>query len=220
MAWRTGIAAAAVVATLCATLACRTPRTASDVGFWYDEFPFTFSEAVTAALGGPLSTSEVDTIKRISRDELTRAFSGLEVTFTDSRQAFWTIHVRQSLQRRPGQKLPNAGETLAMGPLGGRSGVDFTEVVMAAIAHAPPGALRQALIDGIGRGIGRVAAHELAHAILGTGGSMDNRKDEHSYEYFTHNRPSQYYGELHWAGAWPMLVERVGIARTVAERRP
>ena len=39
---------------------------------------------------------------------------------------------------------------------------------------------------------------------------MDNQSDAHSYEYFTHNRPSQYYGELHWARAWPVLVERVG----------
>ena len=53
-------------------------------------------------------------------------------------------------------------------------------------------------------------SHELAHAILGGGGSMDNRTDAQSYEYFTHNRPSQFYGELHWAGAWPLLVERVG----------
>ena len=103
MTWRTGIAAAGVVAILCAALACRAPRKAPDVGFWYDEFPFTFSEAVTAALGGPLTTTDIDTIKRISRDELTRAFSALDVTFTDSRQAFWTIRVEQSLVPRPGQ---------------------------------------------------------------------------------------------------------------------
>ena len=218
MTWRTGIAAAVVVTILCAVLACRTPRTASDVGFWYDEFPFTFSESVTTALGGPLTAAEIDAIRRVSRDELTHAFSGLAITFTDNRQAFWTIHVRQSLERRPGQKLPNAGETLAMGALGARSVVDFTEVVMAAIAHAPPGATRRALIDGIGRGIGRVAVHELAHAILGAGGSMDNRTDAHSYEYFTHNRPAQFYGELHWAGAWPMLVDRVGAVATAARR--
>jgi hypothetical protein len=220
MTWRTGIAAAGVVAILCAALACRAPRKAFDVGFWYDEFPFTFSEAVTAALGGPLANSDIDAIKRISRDELTRAFSGLEVTFTDSRDALWTIRVQLALERRRGQKLPNAGETFAMGPLGSRSVVDFTEVLMAAIAHAPGGTTREELVAGIGLGIGRVAVHELGHAILGTAGSMDNRTDERSYEYFTHNRPSQYYGELHWAGAWPMLVERVGTAATVAERRP
>jgi hypothetical protein len=211
MTWRAGIAAAGVAAILCAALACRAPRTVSEAGFWYDDFPFTFSESVTAALGGPLTGAEIDTIKRASRDELTRAFSGLEITVTDSRQAFWTIRVQQSLERRPGQKLPNAGETFAMGLLGGRSVVDFNEVVMAAIAHAPPNVLRQARVDGIARGIGRVAVHELAHAILGGGGSMDNRTDAQSYEYFTHNRPAQYYGELHWAGAWPLLVERVGL---------
>jgi hypothetical protein len=83
---------------------------------------------------------------------------------------------------------------------------------MAAIAHAPPGATRQALVEGVGRGIGRVAVHELAHAILGRGGSMDNQTDAQSYEYFTHNRPAQFYGELHWAGAWPVLIERLGRA--------
>jgi hypothetical protein len=81
---------------------------------------------------------------------------------------------------------------------------------MAAIAHAPPGTTRPILVDGIGRGIGRTAVHELAHAMLGVSGAMDNRSDAWSYEYFTHNRPSQFYGELHWAHAWPVLVERVG----------
>ena len=218
MAWRTGIAAAGVAAILCAALTFRASRNVSEAGFWYDDFPFTFSESVIAALGGPMTGAEIETIKRVSRDELTRAFSGLEIRITDSRQAFWTIRVEQSLVRRRGQRLPNAGETFAMGLMGGRSVVDFTEVVMAAIAHAPPGVLRQTRIDGIARGIGRVAVHELAHAILGSGGSMDNRTDAQSYEYFTHNRPAQYYGELHWAGAWPLLVERVGLRTPAAPR--
>ena len=96
-----------------------------------------------------------------------------------------------------------------MGPFGARSVIDFTEVLMAAMAHAPAGTTRQQLVAGIGRGVGRVAVHELAHGILGAG-AMDNQTDDHSYEYFTHNRPSQFYGELHWARAWPVLVERVG----------
>lgn len=211
MNWRIGLSASALVAILCVIVAWNASRTVFVVGFWFDEFPFDVSEGVTALLGGPLTASEIEAIKRTSHQELTRAFAGLRVTFTDSRNAFWTVAVRQSFQTRRGQKLPAAGETFSMGPLGGRSAVNFTEVVMAALAHAPSGATRQMLVDGIGRGIGRTAAHELAHAILGTAGPMDNRTDVHSYEYFTHNRPSQYYGELHWAGAWPVLVERVGI---------
>jgi hypothetical protein len=208
MNWRIGFVALAIVAVLC-VLVCRTARTGVDVCFWYDEFPFTFSAPVTAALGGAITASEVKAIKQISRGELTRAFSGLKVTFTDRREAPWTVGVQLALERRKGQKLPNAGETFAMGPLGARSLVDFTEVLMAAIAHAPAGTTRQQLVAGIGRGVGRVAVHELAHGILGAG-AMDNQTDDHSYEYFTHNRPSQFYGELHWARAWPVLVERVG----------
>lgn len=210
MNWRIGVAGILLVATLCAALAWRSSPTTFVVGFWYEEFPFTFSDAVTVAMGGPLTRDEIDAIKRISRDELRGAFSGLKLAITDNRDAFRTVRVRRELERRRSQRLPNAGETFALGVLGPRSAVNFTEVVMAAIAHAPPGASRQTLIEGIGRGIGRVAVHELAHAILGLGGSMDNRTDAQSYEYFTHNRPAQFYGELHWAGAWPVLIERIG----------
>ena len=96
-----------------------------------------------------------------------------------------------------------------MGPLGARSVIDFTEVLMAAMAHAPPGTTHEQFVAGIGRGVGRVAVDELAHRSLGAGG-MDNQTDDQSYEYFTHNRPSQFYGELHWTRAWPVLLERVG----------
>jgi hypothetical protein len=208
MNWRIGFAAATIVAVLCVAL-FREARAGVDVGFWYEEFPVTFSAPVTAALGGPLTASEFDSIKQISREELTHAFSGLKVAFTDSRRVPLTVVVQLSIQRRKGQRLPNAGETFAMGPLGSRSVIDFTEVLMAAMAHAPAGTTRQQLVAGIGRGVGRVAVHELAHGILGAG-AMDNQTDDHSYEYFTHNRPSQFFGELHWARAWPVLVERVG----------
>lgn len=210
MNWRIGVAATALVAILCALVAWRASHSVLVVGFWFEDFPFVLSESTTAILGGPLTASEGDGIRRLARDELTRAYAGLNLTFTDRPRAFWTIRVRHSFERRRGQRLPLAGETFAMGPLGGRSAVNFTEVTMAAIAHARPGATRQVLVDGIGRGIGRTAAHELAHAILGVHGPMDNQTDALSYEFFTHNRPSQFYGELHWARAWPVLVERVG----------
>jgi hypothetical protein len=209
MNWRIGFAAAAIVAILCVVVFRSASRTSIHVGFQYETFPFTFSAPVTTALGGPLTASEIAAIKQISRDELTRAFSGLKVTFADSGDARWIVRVQLAIERRKGQRLPNAGETFAMGPLGSRSLVDFTEVLMAALAHAPAGVSRQQLVSGIGRGVGRVAVHELAHGILGAG-AMDNRTDDHSYEYFTHNRPSQYYGDLHWARAWPELLERVG----------
>lgn len=178
MNWRIGFAAATIVAILC-VIVFRGARHGVDVGFWYEEFPFTFSASVTEALGGPLTLSEIDSIRHISRDEFTRAFAGVKVAFTDSRQARLTVVVQLSIQRRKGQRLPNAGETFAMGPFGARSVIDFAEVLMAAMAHAPAaaGTTRQQLVAGIGRGVGRVAVHELAHGILGAG-AMDNQTDD------------------------------------------
>ena len=155
MNWRIGLAAVVIVAILCVTIAWRASRTVFVAGFWFEEFRFVLSEGATRALGGSLTDQEIAAIKRISRDELTGAFAGLNVQFTGSTHAFWTVRVRESFERRRFQKLPIAGETFLMGPLGGRSAVNFTEVMMAAIAHAPPGATRQILVDGIGRGIGR-----------------------------------------------------------------
>jgi hypothetical protein len=211
---RMGIAAV-IAAVLLGTMLQRLgSRPAAQAGFWYEEFPFTFSEGFTAALGGPLTDAEIAAIKRISRAELEHAFSGLNVGLSDSRDAFWRVRVRQSLDRKRGQRLPNAGETMFLGPFGARSEVNFLEVVAAAIAHAPPGASRQTLIEGIARGTGRAAAHELAHAILGTAGAMDNSTDANSYEYFTHNRPSQFYGELHWSDARALQQTVGGWARS------
>ena len=50
------------------------------------------------------------------------------------------------------------------------------------------------MIDGIGRGIGRAAVHELAHQALGLENLayIDNRTDENSYEYGNADRPAQY----------------------------
>ena len=39
---------------------------------------------------------------------------------------------------------------------------------------------------------------------------MHSRDDRDSFEYFSSDRASQYYGDLHWAGAWPLLATKVG----------
>ena len=65
------------------------------------------------------------------------------------------------------------------------------------ITYAPPGATRQTIVDGIGRGIGRVAAHEFAHQMINSG-ETHNPRDENSYEYPSSDRAAQYYGELRW----------------------
>jgi hypothetical protein len=81
-------------------------------------------------------------------------------------------------------------------------------VALKAIQYAPADASRATIIDGIGRGIGRVAAHEFAHQILG-GNNMHNQTDENSYEFPSPDRASQYYGELHWTTARPILEQKL-----------
>jgi len=81
-------------------------------------------------------------------------------------------------------------------------------LVSNAVAYAD-GSDRAAMISGIGRGIGRAAAHEFAHQLVGTAAVHSN--DVLSYEYESSARREQYYGELHWDLAWPVLQRRVGM---------
>ena len=57
-------------------------------------------------------------------------------------------------------------------------------------------------------GIGRTAAHELAHALLPQAPIHDSR-DVRSYEYDSAARREQYFGEMHWAMARPLLEARL-----------
>jgi hypothetical protein len=92
--------------------------------------------------------------------------------------------------------------------LGGNSSVSFLFLASGAVAYAPPGASRREIIDAIGRGIGRTAAHELAHLLLPQRPIHDST-DVRSYEFDSAARREQYYGEMHWALARPWLEERL-----------
>jgi hypothetical protein len=63
-------------------------------------------------------------------------------------------------------------------------------------------------VEGIGRGIARVAAHELAHQIINSA-AAHNPRDESSYEFPSPDRAAQYYGELRWTTARPFLEQRL-----------
>ena len=65
------------------------------------------------------------------------------------------------------------------------------------------------MIEGIGRGIGRAAAHEFAHQLL-PGVPIHASTDDRSYEYELAARPGQYDGDVHWELAEPYLEQRLG----------
>ncbi len=66
------------------------------------------------------------------------------------------------------------------------------------------------MVEAIGRGIGRAAAHEFAHQFLGSAPIHDS-KDIKSYEYGTAGRAEQYYGDMRWDIARPLLEKRIGL---------
>jgi hypothetical protein len=86
--------------------------------------------------------------------------------------------------------IPPAGESRGIWPLGGTGAVNFRLLASYAIAHAPPGTTRAEKIEAIGRGIGRAAAHEFAHQILGSKDIYHDR-DVRSYEYSNADRSEQ-----------------------------
>jgi hypothetical protein len=178
-------------------------------GFWYERETFLIPADVTDAITRPLMPDEMAAIVRVSRTEVERAFANLRITLTESPPSFWRVTVTQTLPIRNNRLLPRVGESLALGPLGGVGSVDFDIIVLKAVRYAPAGATRRTIIDGIGRGIGRAAVHELFHQIAGVAVG-DNLTDENSYEYGSPDRASQYYGELHWSTAWPVLVQKFG----------
>jgi len=175
-------------------------------GFWYEDSPFALPAQAAEKLGGLLTDGELNTIKTISRAEVERAFAGFRIHISDDHASFWRVAVMRSLRGRG--PLPNAGESMPLGFMGGSGGVSFDLVALKAVQYAPEGASRQAIIEGIGRGIGRVAAHEFGHQILNTG-LVHNKDDETSYEYPTPDRAAQYYGELHWTTARPLLEQKL-----------
>ena len=207
--WSTGLSLGALVSLLVVHVTssgCST-GTPPSAGFWYEDDAFALPAELAARLGGPLQSGEVLAIERVSRAELERAFSGLRITVSGRRKALWRVAVANVIPN-PGT-LPSAGQSLSLGVLGGSGWLGFRTLALGAIEHAPPGASRQTVIEGLGRGIGRAAAHEFVHQILGRG-IPDARADPNSYEYFTSDRPAQFYGELRWNGAWPLLRKRLG----------
>lgn len=65
------------------------------------------------------------------------------------------------------------------------------------------------MIEAIGRGIGRAAVHEFTHQLLPTADVHDST-DVRSYEYASAARPEQYFGNMRWSLAWPLLHRRFG----------
>lgn len=176
-----------------------------EAGFWFEEVSFT-----SADLGGALTPADVAIIDGVARTELSRAFDGLHVTISDRRTARYQIVVVQELRDlRFRRQVGVAGASRAVPGLGGRGAVSFDVLANGAVANAPPGSRRGEIVEAIGRGIGRAAVHELTHQLLPKAPIHDST-DVGAYEFASAGRREQYYGDMHWDLARPLLLAQAG----------
>ena len=178
-------------------------------GITFADEAFT-SPLLVAELGSALTQDEVGVIKRVAREEVERALTGLRVAVVETPRAFWRVRVLPTVQlRRNRMSFNPAGASYGFGMLGGAGFVNFTSLALNAVRYAPEGTPRAGVIDAIGRGIGRSAVHEFAH-MMAPDVPIHATDDPDSYEDSNTARVSQYYGEIRWDIAWPALRERLG----------
>ena len=200
-----GFASAVIAAAMLAatTGACR-PSHAAEAGFWFEKVTFR-----SAVVGGELTPADLAIIERVARDELTAAFAGLPIVIGDRRDATFRIRVIQEVRdRRLRANWGVAGESIAVPGLGGQGSVSFFFLASGAVATAPDTMPREQIVQAIGRGIGRTAVHELTHQLLPQAPIHDST-DIRSYEYDSAVRNAQYFGEMHWSLARPLLEQRL-----------
>lgn len=179
-----------------------------EAGFWFERVAYD-----STRLSGALTAAEIETIAAVARSEVTSAFDGFHINISDQRNTRYRVRVVQELREelsRRGMRV--AGESRAASGLGGAGAVSFAFVASGAMVYSPEDASRAVLIEAIGRGIGRVAAHEFAHQLLPKA-SIHDTADRQSYEYESAARPEQYFGDMRWDVARPLLMARVGLAR-------
>ena len=177
-----------------------------EAGFWFDRVTFDLPVGDVERIGGPIRPDEQSQIESVARAELEAAYGGLRIRFTQQPSGFYLVSVVQDI---PARGLPVAGASRRMLPFGGIGSVSFRTLGSQAVANAPRDADRAHIIEAIGKGIGRTAAHEFAHQILPRV-NLHASKDTDSYEYGLSDRASQHYGVLHWDFAKPQLEKTLG----------
>jgi hypothetical protein len=173
-----------------------------EAGFWFEEVSFRSSR-----IGGPLTVAEIARVHDTAVGELATAFQGLRLRFSGNRRARYHVRVVQAVRdARMEWPVYVAGQSRAMAGLGGGGVVNFTLLANGAVVHAPDDLDRAGIIEAIGRGIGRSAAHEFAHQLLPR--AQFHSRNRASYEFYAASRPEQYFGEVEWDLAGPLLRAR------------
>jgi hypothetical protein len=186
------------------TLAERSQPAVVEAGFWFERVAFH-----SARLGGAMTSADLATVEDVARGEVVRAFAGLPIRLSARRDATYRVRVVQAVHDpRLRGRWGVAGASHAVPGLGGQGEVSFEFLAGGATARSPEQATRAEIVAAIGRGIGRTAVHELTHQLLPQAPIHDSR-DLRSYEYDSAARHEQYFGDMRWNLARPLLEERL-----------
>jgi hypothetical protein len=160
-----------------------------------------------------LTLQEQAHVKAVALQTLQEAFRGFDVTVREGRDAVHLVVVDKGFVAGllpVGQPAP-VGET---SPFAWVSRVHFEElcdtlltVAGCAGAAAHCTRTRAELVDGLGRGIGGTAAHELGHQ-AGFRFALDARCDA-CYDGGTSNTVEHFFGSQHWSEAALAIMRRV-----------
>jgi hypothetical protein len=176
-----------------------------ELAFWIE--PVAYS---SPRIGGPITAQEFAVIDSIARTEIARAFAPYNLVVTANRHARYSVRVVPALKDERLQRGGNvAGASRGIPGFGGSGAVSFEFVANGAMVFSPETASRAEVIAALGRGLGRVAIHELLHQLLPKTPIHDSR-DPNSYEGNSPALVEGYFGDLHWGLAEPLLEKRVG----------
>jgi hypothetical protein len=198
-----GMRFACTLGILTAAVSCA--RGPVELGFWMEPISY-----ASTRIGAPLSADDFATIDAIARTEIASAFARFNVRVSNRRGARYHVRVVQKLvdERFRRRDANVAGESRGMAGFGGSGAVSFEFLAGGAIVYAPDDAGRAEVIEAIGRGIGRSAVHEFTHQLLPRAPIHESR-DRGSYEFESVARTEQYFGDMHWDLAKPLLHERL-----------
>jgi hypothetical protein len=179
----------------------------TNLAFWFESISDDARKTLPGRLPGDLSPEDMKLIEAASRDEIVRAFRAYPIAIVGRVAAHYQVRVVDSLNSPYG----GSAESYALPGFGGQGFVSFRSLAHGAIVHAPSDADRQEIVAAIGRGIGRAAVHEFTHQLLGRQARIDDSTDVQSYEYGSAIRREQYYGQMRWDIAEPLLKQRFGM---------
>jgi hypothetical protein len=179
----------------------------TNLAFWFESISDDARNTLPVRLPDGLSPDDMKLIEAASRQEIVRAFRAYPIAIVGRVAAHYQVRVVDSLNGPYG----GAAESYAFPGFGGQGFVSFRSLAHGAIVHAPPEADRQEIVAAIGRGIGRAAVHEFTHQLLGRQARIDDSTDVQSYEYGSATRREQYYGQMRWDIAEPLLKQKFGM---------